>query len=78
MLFSELTEKYLDRSIKEDVEKLLEVKMNSPEIAYGDRIESINAYIQTSISDIENQLESLPYEKERNWEELNKIFLSMF
>ena len=27
---------------------------------------------------VEIKLENLPYEKERNWEDLNKIFLSLF
>ena len=57
--------------------KLLEIKMKSPEISTGGRIESLNAYIEKSISDIEKQLENMPYEKERNWEELNEIFLSI-
>ena len=78
MLFSELVEKYLEDELKPDVEKLVEIKMKSPEISMGDRIESLNEYIEKSISDIERQLENMPYEKERNWEELNKIFLSMF
>lgn len=78
MLFSELVEKYLDDEIRDDVDNLLKLKMQSPEIGTGKRIDSINSYIEKNISDIEKQLEELPYEKERDWEELNKIFLSLF
>jgi hypothetical protein len=78
MLFSELVEKYLDDEIRADVDNLLKLKMQSPEIGTGNRIDNINSYIEANISDIENQLEHIPYEKERDWQELDKIFLSLF
>lgn len=77
MLFSELMDKYLEDSMKEDVNKLLELKKQTPEISEGKRIDNINRYIEENFESIRIQLESLPYEKERNWEELNKIFLSL-
>ena len=77
MLFSELVEKYLDYEIRDDVDILLKLKMQTPEIGTGKRMYNINNYIEKSISDIEKQLENIPYEKERNWEELDKIFLSL-
>ena len=77
MLFSELVEKYLDDGIRDDVDILLKLKMQTPEIGTGKRMDNINNYIEKSISDIEKQLENIPYEKERNWEELDKIFLSL-
>ena len=77
MLFSELVEKYLDDGIRDDVDILLKLKMQTPEIGTGRGMDNINNYIEKSISDIEKQLENIPYEKERNWEELDKIFLSL-
>ncbi len=77
MLFSELVEKYLDDGIRDDVDILLKLKMQTPEIGTGKKMDNINNYIEKSISDIEKQLENIPYEKERNWEELDKIFLSL-
>ena len=77
MLFSELVEKYLDDEIRADVDNLLKLKMQSPEIGTGNRIDNINSYIEANISDIEKQLEHIPYEKERDWQELDKIFLSL-
>ena len=77
MLFSELVEKYLDDGIRDDVDILLKPKMQTPEIGTGRGMDNINNYIEKSISDIEKQLENIPYEKERNWEELDKIFLSL-
>ena len=77
MLFSELVEKYLDDEIRADVDNLLKLKMQSPEIGTGNRIDCINSYIEKNIADIEAQLEHIPYEKERDWQELDKIFLSL-
>lgn len=39
MLFSQLCEKYLEESLRPDVGKLLELKINSPETEYGSRFE---------------------------------------
>ena len=47
MLFSELMAKYLDESIIEDVLKLLDLKMNNPEITEGNRFKKVNEYLNT-------------------------------
>lgn len=77
MLFTALMEKYLDAEIKPDVEKLLEVKMNTPEIGEGERFERINDYIERGIEDTEKAIAELPKEDLRGWDELNDIFLSL-
>lgn len=77
MLFSDLMEKYLDVSIRTDVLKLLDLKMNKPEIAEGKRFEKINAYLDRSILEIEEQIKSLPSSHEQRWDELNELFLSI-
>ncbi len=77
MLFSELMDKYLDESIREDVLKLLVLKMNKPEIAEGKRFEKINEYLDRSILEIEEQIKILPSSYEKSWDELNKVFLSV-
>lgn len=77
MLFSELMDKYLDETIREDVLKLLDLKMNKPEIAEGKRFEKINEYLDRSILEIEEQIKSLHSFHEQSWDELNKVFLSL-
>ena len=78
MLFSSLMEKYLEEEIKPDVEKLLDLKMNAPEISEGKRFDSVNEYIERNITVIEKLIAELPKEKTQTWEELNNTFLSMF
>ena len=77
MLFSELMDKYLDKSICADVLKLLDLKMNKPEIAEGKRFERINEYLDRNILEIDEQIKNLPSSREQSWDELNKVFLSV-
>ncbi len=77
MLFSELMDKYLEESIREDVLKLLDLKMNKPEIAEGKCFAKVNEYIDRNIDNIEELIKSLPSTHDNGWDELNKIFLSV-
>lgn len=77
MLFRVLMEKYLDSSVKSDVEKLLELKMNTPEINEGKRFDSVNDYIDRSIEEMEGVIQSLPAARSAGWEELNEVFRSL-
>lgn len=77
MLFSELMDKYLDEPIRADVLKLLDLKMNNPEITEGKRFEKVNEYLDKTILEIEEQIKSLPSAHKQTWDELNNVFLSI-
>lgn len=77
MLFRTLMEKYLDEEIKPDVEKLLDMKMDTPEIGEVKRFDRVNDYLDRSIDEIDGIIAGLPAEDARDWDELNKIFLSI-
>lgn len=77
MLFSSLMEKYLDEEIKPDVEKLLDLKMNTPEIGEGKRFDHVNDYIEKNIKAVDAMIAELPKEEPNGWNELNNIFLSL-
>ena len=77
MLFTELAEKYLDDEIKPEIDKLLEVKMKSPEITMGKRIDALNRYIDRNIEELAETVKAMPEEDGGDWEELNGLFLSM-
>ena len=76
MLFTELAEKHLDISLKDDVEKLLDLKINSPEKEYGQRFAKLDEYILKSIAEFEETVHTLT-EAEKGWDELNSVFLSL-
>lgn len=75
MLFSELMASQLPERLHNDVNKLLELKMNSPEIKEIPRIEDINEYIDSSLVEIKNILQSIDERKSPDWKELNELFL---
>ena len=77
MLFSSLMDKYLDNEIKEDVLTLLDLKMNSPEIAEGKKFNKVNEYIDKTIIEIENVIKTLPDTHSHGWEELNNVFMEI-
>ena len=70
-------EKYLDEDIKPDVEKLLDLKINTPEITTGKRFDRVNDYLDNTIAEIEGIISSLPDDRTQSWDELNDIFLKV-
>lgn len=77
MLFKDLMDKYLDAEIKPDAETLLRLKMENPEIGEGKRFDRVNDYIDRTLEEIESAIASLPTSHEKNWDELNELFLSL-
>lgn len=75
MLFSELIDAQLPERLHSDVNQLLELKMNSPEIREISRIDKINEYLDSSIAEIKRILKSLEETETPNWQELNELFL---
>lgn len=75
MLFSELMEAELPEYLCEDVGKLLELKMNFPEIQRIPRMEKINDYLDSSIAEIKSILKSMEDTENPGWQELNALFL---
>ena len=75
MLFSELMDAQLPKALHDDVNRLLELKMNSPEIREIPRIEKINEYLDSSIEEIKNILQAMEETKSPDWRELNDLFL---
>ena len=75
MLFDELVESDLPDELQESVAKLLDLKMNVPELKLIPRVDKINRYIETELPRIKNEVEALPYVKKNGYEELNQMFL---
>ena len=74
MLFSELMDSQLPERLRDDVNRLLELKMNSPEIREIPRIEKLNEYMDSSIDEIKNILQFMEETKTPDWQELNDVF----
>ena len=76
MLFSELVEAELDPALLPDVDRLLDLKMNAPEIKTIPKIESINHYLDSSIEEVCSCIVQMAEDANHGWEELDRLFLS--
>ena len=65
----------LPGTLHSEMEHLLELKMNAPEIKEIPRIDVLNEYLDTSITEIKNLLLDMDDTKKMEWEILNQMFL---
>ena len=77
MLFKALMDKYLDESIRPDVEELLRMKTEMSEMGEGKRFDRVDAYIDRTVDEIENIIAQLPDKDTQGWETLNNVFLKL-
>ncbi len=77
MLFSDLVAAELEPELKPEVDMLLDIKMNAPELKLIPRVDSINSYLDESIEMIENLLDRMSDEQHNDWDELNSLFLEI-
>lgn len=75
MLFSELAAGELPKYLRSVVTRLLDLKINSPEIKEIPRIDILNEYLDSSIVDIKNVAANSTEDQNNDWDELNNLFL---
>lgn len=77
MRFSDLADAELDPSLKPEVDRLLDIKMNVPELKLIPRVDAINRYLDESIEQAELLLDRMGDEQHNDWDELNRLFLEI-
>ena len=75
ILFSELADAELDESLKPAVNRLLDLKMNAPEVKEIPCVLEINDYINRTIEDLKLEIDAFPAEHHADWAPLNQLFL---
>lgn len=75
--FAALADAYLDPRIRREVGELLRVKVRTPELGTGPRIDAVNAYIDETLARLEEEIRRLPAEPPVGWNDLNALFLSL-
>lgn len=75
VLFSELMKQELPHEIEQEIQKLLEVKTNTPEIGKGQRIDALNQYIEKELFGYKEYVTMLEDDRIREWDILDKLFL---
>lgn len=77
MLFRELVDSELPQELRSEVDRLLYLKQNMPELVLIPRIDAINRYLDESILGIQKCLDRMSDEPHNDWEELNRLFLDI-
>lgn len=77
MALSELAEVCLPGYLQDELLKLTEQKMRSPEITEGLQNRLLNDYIETSLSFLQEAVRKLPEDHTVDWETLNSVFCKM-
>ena len=75
MLFRELMNSELEESLKPVVERLLDIKMNAPEIKEIPKVVEINRYLDETINTVRQDIFAYPGEHRPDWTPLNELFL---
>lgn len=77
MLFTELADSQLDPTLRPEVDRLLDLKMNAPELKLIPRVDRLNEYLDASIQEVRELLLAFPDEPVKDWVVLNELFLSV-
>ena len=75
MLFSELMKAELPAELIDAVDRLLELKMHSPEMKFIPKITVLNEYLDKSITNIKSAVRSLDDSHMPDLNELDQLFL---
>ena len=62
-------------TLKPAVERLLDLKMNVPEVKEIPRVDEINQYLDASIEALKAEIMVFPGEHKPDWAPLNRLFL---
>lgn len=73
--FTELAAACLPASLKGEVRRLLELKINASEMDLGPRIQPINDFLDCNIMEITESINQMPPSQPTGWKELNEAFL---
>lgn len=76
MRFTELVSAELPKTLQLEVDALLDIKMNSPEIKMIPRVNRINDYLDKSIDEVSELIATKQVALVKNWDALNELFLS--
>lgn len=77
VLFSELIKQDLPYQVKQEIQKLIEIKTHMPETGEGQRNDILNKYIEAELAVFKEYINLLADDRRAGWEELNRLFFRM-
>lgn len=76
VLFNELVEALLPKTLRSPLDYLIDIKLHTPEKAVIKPIEEIDNYMTSSILYLDGIMKKLPKEEKNSWDSLNQFFIS--
>ena len=76
MKFTELVLAELPKDLQAEIDSLLDIKMNSPEIKTVPCVDPINDYLDKSIVEVSGLIAKMQESPDKSWDALNELFLS--
>lgn len=77
MLFSELVEAELEDELKPQVEQLLKMKQELPEMGFAPKNQALTEYIEYMMEKMKNKADEIITQDNCGWEYLNHYFMSL-
>lgn len=77
MRFKELVKEELPEELMSEVSRLLDLKMNSPEIRKISAVTVLNHYLDESIDALADEILSMSEKRQNEWGPLNELFLTL-
>ena len=75
VLFSALAEEMLEASLRPEIDRLLQLKVQTPEIGTGERIPVLHDYLQACMAALEQTAAQTAPEQKADWSLLDRLFL---
>jgi predicted nucleotidyltransferase len=75
MLFSELVKSEADDALRPEIDRLLQIKIKSPETEQLPKIAALNDFIERTLPELKTEAEAIKAERQKDYIELNRLFL---
>jgi len=75
MLFSELVATEAGPELAQEIDKLLKIKLNTPELEEAPKITPLNDFIEETLPFLRGRMDSLPDGRVGSFDGLNRLFL---
>lgn len=75
--FDELLKQELPEALRQEIDRMLEIKAQTDEKALNPRLPVIHAYIQEELKRLEERLKTMPDDRRQDWDPLNDLFRNL-
>ncbi|MBR5125653.1 MAG: nucleotidyltransferase domain-containing protein [Oscillospiraceae bacterium] len=75
--FDDLLKQELPEALRQEIDRMLEIKAQTDEKALNPRLPVIHAYIQEELKRLDEKLKTMPDDRREDWDPLNDLFRNL-